>query len=373
MKLKNYFLQMGISLFLMICVGIFFFSSIKGIFLSNPKLNALIISLTFIGIGYAFYQLSRLKKDCEVLEDLQQGQWSFSTLHRTTFLEPILSYITQKKSNLNFSFAKGLTDSLADRLDNERVFPRYLIGLLVFLGLLGTFWGLSQTITSIAYLIQNMPSDGTNSADFFSLLKESLQDPLKGMGTAFSSSLFGLGGSLFVGFLELQVGHAYSRFLNETDLYLTTSFHQNDKGGISTSSASAPWSFLQALSTRNIEAIDQLIPIVEKSEKNERYTSQLLDKLTASVSQLAEQHKTHQNLMVKLAEGQILLQNKLSTLSSGLDEESRTSLHNIDLTLAQSCRNQREEREEFLKRLRDEMRILSKTIANLSEEKRLVG
>jgi hypothetical protein len=370
MKLKNYFLQMGLSLFLMLCVGIFFFSSIKAIFLSNPKLNTLIISLTLAGVGYAFYQLSRLKSDCEVLEDLTQGQWSFSTLHRTTFLEPILSYITQKKSNLNFSFAKGLTDSLADRLDNERVFPRYLIGLLVFLGLLGTFWGLSQTITSIAYLIQNMPSDSTNSADFFNLLKESLQDPLKGMGTAFSSSLFGLGGSLFVGFLELQVGHAYSRFLNETDLYLTTSFHQNDKG---IALASAPSSFLQALLTRNIESIDQLIPIVEKSEKNERYTGQLLDKLTATLSQLAEQNKTHQTLMMKLAEGQIHLQSKLSTLPSGLDEESRSSLQNIDLTLAQSCRNQREEREEFLKRLRDEMRILSKTIANLSDEKRLVG
>ena len=370
MKLKNYFLQMGLSLLLMLGVGVFFVSSLKAIFLSNPKLNALIISLTFVGVGYAFYQLSRLKSDCEVLEDLKQGQWSFSTFRQATFLEPILSYLTQKKANLSFSFAKGLTDSLADRLDNERVFPRYLIGLLVFLGLLGTFWGLSQTITSIAYLIQNMPSDATHSGDFFNLLKESLQDPLKGMGTAFSSSLFGLGGSLFVGFLELQVGHAYSRFLNETDLYITTSFHQNDKTAALTS---APSSFLQALLTRNVESVDQLIQVVEKSEKNERHTTQLLDKLTVSIAQLAEQNKTHQNLMVKLAEGQIHLQNKLSTLFSGLDEDSRSSLQNIDVTLVQSLRNQREEREEFMKKLRDEMRLLSKTIANLSEEKRLVG
>lgn len=370
MKLRNYFLRMGLSLLLMVGIGIFFASSIGSIFFSNPKLNTLIISLTFGGVGYAFYQLFRLKNDAEMLEDLKQGQWSFSSLRPTIFLEPILSYVTQKKFSLNPSLAKGLADSLADRLDNERVLPRYLIGLLIFLGLLGTFWGLSQTITSIASMIQGMPSDAENPLNFFNLLKEKLQAPLQGMGTAFSSSLFGLGGSLFVGFLELQVGHAYGRFLNETDLYLTSCSHSNDKGSALTS---APSGFLQALLTRNVECVEQLTHCLEKSEKNERQTAVLLDKLTLSLSQMAEQNKSHQNLMIKLAEGQLHLQAHLSKLFSGLDEESRSLLQNIDFTLGQSVQHQRDGREEFLKKLREEMRLIAKTIATLSEQQKLVS
>ena len=117
------------------------------------------------------------------------------------------------------------------------------------------------------------------------------------MGTAFSSSLFGLGGSLFVGFLELQVGHAYGRFLNEVDLYLTTSSHKNETAPTSI----APASFLQALLTRNVESIDQLSQTLEKTEKSEKQTAHLLDKLTMSLTLLAEQNKTNKWLAVQQA------------------------------------------------------------------------
>ncbi|OJW51197.1 MAG: hypothetical protein BGO67_12815 [Alphaproteobacteria bacterium 41-28] len=370
MKFQPYFLRMSLSLLIMVGVAGFFGTSLWSIFLSNPRLNALIIALTLAGMLYAFYQLFRLRKDCEVLEDLKQGQWSFSSTPKAFFLEPIVSYVSKKPSPLDPSLGRGLADSLADRLDNERVFPRYLIGLLVFLGLLGTFWGLSQTITSIAHLIQNMPSEASSSANFFSLLKESLHSPLAGMGTAFSSSLFGLGGSLLVGFLELQVGHAYGRFLNEADLYLTTCSHSHDK---KVSASSAPLGFLQALLTQNVETVEQLSQVIEKTEKNDQKTVILLDKLLNSLALMVEQNKTHQNLMIKLAEGQIELQKKLSTLSSGSDEESLKYLQNIERVLTHFLHHQKEDREEFSKRLRDEMRIIAKTIGSLGESPRLAG
>jgi hypothetical protein len=365
MKFKSYFLRMSLSFALIIGLGVFFGSSLKGIFLSNPYLNTLIITLTVGGVGYAFYQLFLLKKDCEVIEDLKQGQWSFSSLPQSHFLEPILSCVSKKEFMGDPALAKGLSDSLADRLENERVFPRYLIGLLVFLGLLGTFWGLSQTITSIAQLIKTMPSDAAGSLDFFSIMKESLQSPLSGMGTAFSSSLFGLGGSLLIGFLELQAGHAYGRFFNEVDLYLTTQAYSTGK---KLSSAAAPLGFIQALLTRNVECIDQLTQSLEKTEKNERNKGALLDKLLQSLALMGEQNKTLQNLMIKIAQGQIELQNTVAALPIGPDEESQKSLQNIELVLAHSLQHQREDREEFLKKLREEMRLIAKTIGNLAQD-----
>jgi len=354
MNLKSYLLRMSFSLILMVGIGVFFASSLSAIFLNNPRLNALIIALTLGGGLYAFYQLFRLKTDSEALLNLKKGQLSLSSQRRTTFLEPILAFVAQKKSIQDPSLAKRLAESLADRLDNERVFPRYLIGLLVFLGLLGTFWGLSQTITSIAHLIQNMPSDAGNSSDFFTLLKENLQSPLSGMGTAFSSSLFGLGGSLLIGFLELQVGHAYARFLNEVDLYLATSSHSAE-----TAPAAAPLIYLQALLTRNVEGVDQLMQLIERSEKNERQTAVLLEKLVVSLSFLLDHNKTQQSLMTKFLE------------NPGLDEESRKSLHNIELVLSHTLQHQREGRDEFLRKLRDEMHLVARTIANSADQRRV--
>jgi len=370
MKLQPYFLRIGLTLLTLIGLGICFMKSLKSIFMSNPGLNAVILTLTLAGIGYAVYQLLRLKKDTEVLEDLKQGQWSFSSLQQAFFLEPILSFSSERKKDLDPQLSRGLVNSLADRLENERVLPRYLIGLLVFLGLLGTFWGLSQTIVSITHLIQKMPSEVSYSADFLTLLKKSLENPLTGMGTAFSSSLFGLGGSLVIGFIELQVGHAYSRFLNEVDFYLTSRSYKNEKAS---TSSSAPLGFLQALLTKNVESIDQLAQLMEKTEKNERQKTVLLDKLINTVATTSEQNKTHHALMVKLAEGQLQLQSLLSNVPQGFDDESQKCLQNIERTLSLSLQSQREDREELLKKLKEEMRLIARAIASLNESDRLAS
>ncbi len=366
MKFRPYLLRMSFSsLFILGLVG-FFGYHLKSVFLSNPYLNGLIIGLSIMGIGYAFYQLIRLKKDWEVLEDLKQGQWSFSSLPKSHFLEPILSFTSNKDSFTDTSVSRGLCDNLADRLEGERVFPRYLIGLLVFLGLLGTFWGLSQTISSIADLIKSLPTDGNGTVNVFTVLKESLHSPLGGMGTAFSSSLFGLGGSLIVGFLELQVGHAYGRFLNDVETHLTTqSFMTQEK----LSSSPAPWSFLQALMTRNIESVESLVQSLEKTDKNEKKKEVILDKISESLVSVTEENKRLQDIMIKISEGQLELQKAIASMPSGLDEESRKSLYNIEMALSHSLQNQKQDREEFVKKLKDEMRLIAKTIGALSEDR----
>lgn len=360
MKLQPYFLRLGISLLALVGTCVYFSQSLKTIFLSNPGLNAFIIVLTFAGIFFAFYQLNRLKMDAEILSSLKRDRWDPASFERTSFLEPVLQLFEKKNTTMTPSLAKKLVDSLADRLENERVFPRYLIGLLVFLGLLGTFWGLSQTIASIAKLIQNMPNAGGDSADFFALLKQNLQSPLEGMGTAFGSSLFGLGGSLFIGLLELQVGHAYGRFFNETDAYLTACTREEQEGALG---QGAPLGFLKALLTHNIEAVDKLTQVTEKSERNQQQQIVMLDKLIQSLTLIAEQNKTQDYLMRKLAEGQSLLS------ADGLNEETLKSLQNIDHLLSQSLQYQRDDREEFLRKLRDELRLIAHTMANVAEQK----
>lgn len=370
MKFRPYLIRMSLSLLCIFGLVGYFGYSLKDIFLTNLYLNALIVGLTLVGVGYAFYQLIRLKKDWEILEDLKQGQWSFSALPKSHFLDPILSFTSNKDSAADILVTRGLSDNLADRLESERVFPRYLIGLLVFLGLLGTFWGLSQTIAAIADLVRTIPTGSHGSIDVLRILKESLHSPLSGMGTAFSSSLFGLGGSLFVGFLELQVGHAYGRFLNEVESHFTTqSFMNTEK----LSSSPAPWSFLKALMTRNVESVDALIQSLEKVEKNEKKKEAVLDKISDSLIAMNEQNKTLQNIMIKLSEGQVDLQKAVTSFPSGLDEESRKSLYNIEMALAHSLQSQKEDREEFIKRLRDEMRIIAKTIGSVSDGQDLLA
>src|SRR5262249_1441576 len=128
-----------------------------------------------------------------------------------------------------------------------------------------------------------------------------------------------------------------------------------------------------ALLTQNVECIEQLTQVLGKSEKNDQKTVLLLDKLLNSLALMAEQNKTHQSLMVKLAEGQIDLQKKLSILSSGSDEESRKHLQNIERALTLSLHHQREDQEMLSKKIQDEMRIIAKTIGNLGESQRLAG
>ncbi len=367
MKYKPYFLRMSISFIAVIVISFLFGSSLKTIFLSNPYLNSFIIVLTLGGALYAFYQLLRLKKDCEVLDDLKQGQWSFSLLPNCHFLDPLVSFASKKELGSDPILARGISDSIADRLENERVFPRYLIGLLVFLGLLGTFWGLSQTITSIAHLVKTMPLDVQGSTDFFNIMKESLHSPLAGMGTAFSSSLFGLGGSLLVGFLELQVGHAYGRFFNDVDLYLTQQTYNHSK--VSPASA-APLSYIQALLTQNVDSIDKLTTSLEKTDKNEKNKEVTITKLYDSLEIIGEQNKTLQGLMMKIAQHQVELQKSLSSLSTQTNTESLQSLRNIEQALSHSLQHQQKDREELLKQLREDMRLIAKTIGGLEDKRK---
>src|SRR6476659_6946723 len=193
-------------------------------FMANPGLNALIIGVRVVGIVYAFRQVLRLYPEINWVNNFRISDPGITSDKTTpTLLAPMATMLKDRTGHLSLATGatRSLLDSVASRLDEQRETTRYLVGLLVFLGLLGTFWGLLQTVISVGAVISALDTNGSESTMLFDQLKEGLAAPLKGMGTAFSCSMFGLGGSLILGFLDLQAGHAQSRFYNELEDWLS--------------------------------------------------------------------------------------------------------------------------------------------------------
>jgi hypothetical protein len=192
---------------------------ISAAFVTNPGLNGLILGVLAVGILLAFVQVARLFREVRWVNSFRAG----SETTEPVLLAPMKAMIG-RSSTMAFSTSsmRTILDSIATRLDESRDTSRYLVGLLVFLGLLGTFWGLLKTIGSISDTIQALDPGSGDAAAVLDALKQGLSAPLAGMGTAFSSSLFGLSGSLVLGFLDLQAGRAQTRFYTELENWLSS-------------------------------------------------------------------------------------------------------------------------------------------------------
>jgi hypothetical protein len=192
-------------------------------FMANPGLNSLIIGVLFIGIVYSFRQVLRLYPEIRWVNSFRISDPGLAVDTTPVLLAPMATMLRDRTGHLSLATGamRSLLDSVASRLDEQRETTRYLVGLLVFLGLLGTFWGLLQTVSSVGSTISALDTSGSESVMLFDQLKEGLAAPLKGMGTAFSCSMFGLSGSLILGFLDLQAGHAQNRFYNDLEDWLS--------------------------------------------------------------------------------------------------------------------------------------------------------
>ncbi|MGE3231284.1 MAG: flagellar motor protein MotA [Hyphomicrobium sp.] len=191
--------------------------------MTNPGLNGLIVGVLFIGIIYAFRQVIRLYPEIRFVNAFRISDPGLASGHQPVLLAPMATMLRDRTGTLSLSTVsmRTIMDSIGSRLDEARDTGRYMVGLLVFLGLLGTFWGLLETIQSVGGAISALDTSGNGTVAVFDELKAGLARPLKGMGTAFSSSLLGLSGSLIIGFLELQASHAHNRFYNELEEWLS--------------------------------------------------------------------------------------------------------------------------------------------------------
>ncbi|MGQ7794144.1 MotA/TolQ/ExbB proton channel family protein [Faunimonas sp. B44] len=192
-------------------------------FMANPGLNGLILGVLFIGIALAFRNVLLLMPEVTWVNSFRRRDTD-PTMPTPRLLAPMATLLRDRADSMALSTStwRSILDSIATRLDENREILRYMTGLLVFLGLLGTFWGLITTIGAVSSTIQSLDIGSGNTATIFENLKSGLQAPLAGMGIAFSSSLFGLASSLVLGFLDLQAGQAQNRFYTELEDWLST-------------------------------------------------------------------------------------------------------------------------------------------------------
>ena len=213
-------------LYLLVVAGVcgLLFSPLKAAFMANWGFNLLIFAALIVGIGINIFQILNLEPEIKWIKIFRTGDLGISITEPTILLAPLakhLEVIHRDKFRLSALSLTTVLDGIRGHLDDSREISKYMIGLLIFLGLLGTFWGLLQTIGTIGQVINGLDVGGEDFINLFQHLKQGLEGPLEGMGTAFSSSLFGLGGSLVLGFVDIQAGHAQNRFFNEMEEWLS--------------------------------------------------------------------------------------------------------------------------------------------------------
>lgn len=218
-----FFWTMVIFLIIVGFVAAILFRQAHAAFVSNPGLNGLILGVLLIGILLVFSHVLSLRPEVRWFNSFRAAGSAEKVGRDPVLLAPMRALIGKHHAiAISTTALRSILDSIATRLDESRDTSRYLIGLLVFLGLLGTFWGLLGTIGSINTVIQSLDAGAGTANDVLTVLKEGLSAPLSGMGTAFSTSLFGLSGSLILGFLDLQAGRAQNRFYMELENWLSS-------------------------------------------------------------------------------------------------------------------------------------------------------
>jgi len=220
---RIFLVRMLVFLILCVLIAIVLSPQIWTAFKANPPLNALIIGVLLIGILLSFRQVIRLFPEVAWVNGFRLADPGIAVERQPVLLAPMAAILGDRVVRMTMSSQtmRSILDSIAIRLDEAREMSRYMTGLLVFLGLLGTFWGLIETVSSVGGVIRGL-NVGTEASAVFDSLREGLAAPLAGMGIAFSSSLFGLAGSLVLGFLDLQMSQAQNRFHTDLEDWLAT-------------------------------------------------------------------------------------------------------------------------------------------------------
>jgi hypothetical protein len=351
-------------------------------FMGNPAVNGVILGILVAGIAYIFRQVLLLKPEINWIEAFRQaeaeGEPEDMPSRAPRLLAPMARMLGTRQSgrvSLSATSLQTLLDGISSRLGETRETSRYLIGVLIFLGLLGTFYGLLETLRSVGGVIGALNVGSSDVARAFADLKSGLQSPLAGMATAFSASLFGLAGSLVLGFLDLQAGQAQNRFYNDLEEWLSSYTRLSGGGVVDAGDASVP-AYIQALLEQTADSLENLQRILARGEESRIGANATLTGLTDRLAVFGEQMRAGQLLMVRLAENQLELKPALTRLgtlgesSLGQDDLLRGHLRNIEGYIAHLIEDLAQGRAQTVQELRAEIRILARTIAALAEEGR---
>jgi biopolymer transport protein ExbB/TolQ len=381
---KTYLTRMVLFL---VAVGVgmvFVAATLVGIFMVNPLLNGLILAIIVLGIALNFRQVIMLGPEARWIENFGRAETEAGTVSSDVdlkLLSPMARMLEEKRTRgtsgrvtLSAPVMRTLLDGIGSRLEESRDLARYLTGLCIFLGLLGTFWGLLGTVGSIADVIKNLTVTGDDMAQMFTALKQGLETPLSSMSTAFASSLFGLGGSLVLGFFDLQAGQAQNAFFNELEEWLSglTRLSSGTGPGDGEQGVSA---YTEALLEQTAESLQELQSIMVRGEQSRGVGNEHMAALNDRLALFADQMRAQQQVLLKVAESQRDLAPLLRSMSDiatalqspassgGVDDATRGHIRNIDAGLSRLATSLETGRNDSLRELRNEIRLLAKTIA----------
>ncbi len=371
---NQYLLRMAAFVAVVAVAAAALFRPVADAFMANPALNGLILGVLAIGIAYNFRQVLRLFREIAWIDSLRSPSQSAPAPARPRLLATLATAFSAE-TPVRFSAVsmRSILDGVASRVEEAGETARYLAGLLIFLGLIGTFWGLIQTVSAIGDVIGGMQIAAGNLTGVFEELKSGLDAPLAGMGTAFSSSLFGLSGALVLGFLDLQASQASSRFLNELEEWLSSLTRLGSSGaGLADGDQSVP-AYIQALLETTAENLEDLRRIVGRAEEDRHSVNRNLEMLSESLGGLADQlrsgHAANARFVDEQIETQALLRRLIESSQRGNgDDAARRHLANIELTLAQMRDDAQAGRSELAQDLRNEIKLLARTISTRMED-----
>ncbi|OYX42232.1 MAG: biopolymer transporter ExbB [Rhodobacterales bacterium 32-67-9] len=352
------------------------YGPIFSIFIANPWLNGLILAVFVLGVLTCFWQVAQLMRSVSWIEGFAAHRPGHEITIAPRLLAPLAALLRSRgprAGQISNSSARSILESVATRIDEARDITRYLASLLIFLGLLGTFYGLAITVPAVVDTIRALaPQEGESSTQVFDKLMGGLEKQLGGMGTAFSSSLLGLAGSLVVGLLELFAGHGQNRFYRELEEWLTSftrlSFASGEGEGAFDQEAVA------GVLDHMAEQVETLQAILERTDAGRAAVNTRLEGVAAAVEGLTRklEAETGANAQLsRIADGQdrlvaLVEMNSQDTSIDGGDAESRMRLRSIDVQLLKLLEEVAAGRQESMADLRGDLGELTRAVRALA-------
>ncbi len=374
--------QTGLMIFVLVAVSFvayLLFPAVAPIFLASPYLNGFILSVFLLGILACFWQVYILVSSVYWIEGFVSDRPGHELAKPPRILASLEALLRDKESrrNINALSARSILDSVATRLDEVRDITRYIVNLLIFLGLLGTFYGLATTVPAVVETIKSLaPQEGQTGLDAFEGLMTGLESQLGGMGTAFASSLLGLAGSLVVGILELFAGHGQNRFYMELEEWLSSiskisqSSSTSDQGtgelvGLKPQESISNQNIGQLISVLENKVVNNQIRIVDLMEKFESRISDIGVKDADTPGQMIQDSASIQSL-IKNQENLIGLIRNYLEIENSSETEFRARIRNMDVQLARIFDELASGRQENLTELREDLAMISNSILKLA-------
>ena len=342
--------------------------TVESILRTNPVLNGVIGLVFLFGVLSCFWQVWILAQSVYWIENFVRGTAVSENVTPPRLLAPLAALLRSRSARMSISSSssRSIQDSVVQRIDEARDITRYLINLLVFLGLLGTFWGLATTVPAVVETIRSLaPQEGESGLDVFGKLMTGLESQLGGMGTAFSSSLLGLAGSLVLGLLELFASHGQNRFIRELEEWLSSI----TRLGYAGDGESADQNALGLLVDHMAQQMEELQALQTQTEANRFHSEAKIAELVTVMTRLTEKidaEKGQTAMLRRIAEGQEKLLEVLEATEGGTaDPESRMRLRSIDVQLLRILEEMSAGRQETLTDLKTDISQLTSAIRQL--------